>query len=691
MGNKFQEAFELHKNGSLHEAKKIYEGILEKTPDDFNCLHHLGLIAKSNKEYLAAFNLISQAININPNSAAAHFNLANTLKELNKINDAIASYDKAINIKPDSEIYFLRGLAFYEIEKLGEAVLSYDESINLKPSALAYCNRGLALVNLNRIEEGIASYDKAIQIDSNFIQVRHNRGLALKILGKTKESTEAFKAIIKIEPNHHESLYEVALIYTVLKEFNLALTYCEQILKIDPKNNQAILLGIKIRKRTCDWSCDKQDTSYALKKINDNEESVGPFSSLAFFDDPATQKKISRSYASKYISPNNLFKKILPYKNHKKIRIAYFSPDFWSHPVSNLMVECIEKHDRSKFEIYGFSLVDRPNDPVNIRLKKAFTKYINVENKLTKDIVKLAREMEIDITIDLAVYTGKTRPEIFAMRTAPIQINYLGFPGTSGADYFDYIIADSTLIPKNYQKDYTEKIIYLPSFQANNSQQSFPETLLTRKDFGLPETDFIFCCFNNSHKYSSSIFDSWIKILSKVDNSVLLLYADNESVKTNLRKEITLRGIQPSRLIFGDRLEMSEYLARYKVIDLFLDTLPFNAGTTGSDALRSGLPIITCKGRSFAGRMCASLLNAVSLPELITCSSEQYESLAIELATNPSQLKNIRDKLDKNLPKALLYNATLFTKNIESAYLTIYEKMQNKSNIEHIIVDIINK
>ena len=686
MGNKFQEAFELHRNGSLHEAKKIYEEILEETPDDFNCLHHLGLIAKSNKEYLTAFDLISQAIKINPNSAAAHFNLANTLKELNKINDAIASYDKAINIKPDSEIYYLRGLAFYGLEKLEEAVLSYDESINLKPSALTYCNRGLALVNLNRIEEGIANYDKAITIDSNLILARQNRGLALKILGKIKESTEAFKAIIKIDPNHHESLYEIALTYTNLKEFNLALTYCEQILKIDPKNNQAILLGIKIRKRTCDWSSDKQDTSYALKKINDNEESVGPFSSLAFFDDPAIQKKISRSYSSKYISPNNLFKKISPYKNHKKIRIAYFSPDFWSHPVSNLMVECIEKHDRTKFEIYGFSLVDRPNDPINIRLKKAFTKYINIENKLTKDIVKLAREMEIDITIDLAVYTGQTRPEIFAMRTAPIQINYLGFPGTSGADYFDYIIADSILIPKDYQKDYSEKIIYLPSFQANTSQQPLPETLLTRKDFGLPETHFIFCCFNNSNKYSSSIFNSWMKILSKVDNSVLLLYADNELVKANLRKEITLRGIQPSRLIFGDRLEMPEYLARFKVIDLFLDTLPFNAGTTGSDALRSGLPIITCKGRSFAGRMCASLLNAVNLPELVTCNLEGYESLAIELSTNPNYLKDIKDKLDKNLPKALLYNTTLFTKNIESAYLTIYERMQNKLNVEHIIV-----
>ena len=687
MENKFQEAFKLHQNGSLQDAKKIYEEILEETPNDFNCLHHLGLIAKNNKEYQSAFELLSQAININPNNAAVHFNLANTLKELNKINDAIASYDKAIDIKPDYEIYSLRGLALYQLEKYDEAISSYDESIKLKPDPIAYCNRGLAFIELRKIKEGIADYDKAIQMNSNFIQVKHNRALALKILGKTQDCIEAFKAIIKIEPNHYESLYEIATLYNALNEFNLALTFCEQVLKIKPNHNPTILLGIKIRKKTCDWTCDDQDTSYALKKINESEESVGPFSSLAFFSDPAIQKKLIERHTSKKYPPNNFFNKVLPYKNHKKIRIAYFSPDFYNHPVSNLMVECFEKHDQSKFEIYGFSLVDRPDDSVNKRLKKAFTKYINIENKLPKDIVKLAREMEIDITIDLAVYTGQTRPEIFAMRTAPIQINYLGFPGTSGADYFDYIIADPVLIPQDDQQYYSEKIVYLPNFQANDSNLSAPSTLLDRQDLGLPETSFIFCCFNNSNKYSSSIFDSWMKILSKVDNSVLLLYADNESVKTNLRKEITLRGIKPSRLIFGDRLKMPEYLARFKVIDLFLDTLPFNAGTTGSDALRSGLPILTCKGKTFAGRMCASLLHAVNLPELVTCSLAQYESLAIELATNPNRLKIIKDKLDKNLSSALLYNSTLFTKNIESAYSMIYERMQNKSNVEHIIVE----
>ena len=685
MKTKFQEAFKLHKNGSLQEAKKIYEEILEEAPNDFNCLHHLGIIAKNNKEYLSAFDLISKAITINPNNTAAHFNLGNVLKELNKINDAIASYNKAISIKPDYELYLMKGIALYEIKKLNEALVSYDESIKLNPNSfLAYSNRGVALVDLQNIKGGIADYDKAIQINSNFIIARFNRGLALQLIGRTNESIEAFKAIIKIEPNHIKSMFEIAVLYRAKKDFNLALTYCTQILTIDPKHSQTILLSIKIRKGTCDWSCYEKDMSYALKKINVNEESVGPLSSLSYFNDPLIQKKISGTYASKFKPPKNFSNKILPYKNHKKIRIAYFSPNFWTHPVSNLMAECIEKHDQSKFEIYGFSLIDLPDDPMNMRLKKAFTKYINVENKLSKDIVRLAREMEIDITIDLAVYTGQNRPEIFAMRTAPIQINYLGFPGTSGADCFDYIIADQVLIPKDDQQYYSEKIIYLASFQANASTRPAPSTLFTRQDLGLPKTGFIFCCFNNANKYNPSIFDSWVNILSKVNDSILLLFADNESVKANLTKEITTRGMQPNRLFFGDRLAFPEYLARYKVVDLFLDTVPFNAGTTCSDALQSGLPVITCKGKIFAGRMGSSLLNALNMPELIATNLEQYEALAIELANNPERLKAIKDKLDKNLSTALLYDINLFTSNIENGYQKIYDRCQDNLAPAHL-------
>ncbi len=273
------------------------------------------------------------------------------------------------------------------------------------------------------------------------------------------------------------------------------------------------------------------------------------------------------------------------------------------------------------------------------------------------------------------------------MSAAPIQISWIGYPGTMGADYYDYLVADQTIIPEKNQKYYSEKIIYLPNYQVNDSKQSPSATVFTRQDLGLPETGFVFCCFNTTYKITPATFDGWGRILEQVDGSVLLIYADNETARMNLTKEIVLRGIEPSRLIFGERLSKPEYLARYRVADLFLDTLPFNAGTTASDALRMGLPVLTCMGSSFVSREAASVINAINLPELITTTQEQYESLAIELATDPEKLKIIKDKLADNLSEAPLYNTPLFTQRLESAYLTMYDRYQNGLDADHIYVE----
>jgi predicted O-linked N-acetylglucosamine transferase (SPINDLY family) len=304
-----------------------------------------------------------------------------------------------------------------------------------------------------------------------------------------------------------------------------------------------------------------------------------------------------------------------------------------------------------------------------------------------KDVAMLARSIELDIAVDLGGYTQDSRTEIFAMSVAPIQLSYIGYLGTMGANYYDYLVADQTIIPEKNQKYYSEKVVYLPSYQVNDSKQSPPATIFTRQDIGLPEEGFVFCCFNNTYKITPTSFDSWGRILEKVQGSVLLIYADNESAQINLTKEVALRGIDPSRLIFGKRLPTPEYLARYRVADLFLDTHPYNAGTTSSDALRMGLPVLTCIGNSFASRMGASILHAINLPELITTTQEEYESLAIELAINPEKLKIIKDKLVNNLPTAPLYDTPLFTQHLESAYLTMYDRYQQGLDPEHIYVE----
>ena len=411
---------------------------------------------------------------------------------------------------------------------------------------------------------------------------------------------------------------------------------------------------------------------------------IEPFTLLALIDCPELHKKTTEIYVKEKYAANNILSNITPYTRHPKIRIGYFSADFRNHPVAALTAELYETHDRSQFEVYAFSYGPDSKDEMRKRLELGFDYFFDVQHLPDKEITLLAREHEIDIAVDLGGYTNFCRTEIFAMRSAPIQLSYIGYLGTLNASFFDYLIADTTIIPDDYQKYYSEKIIYLPSYQVNDSKRKAPNELFTKQSLGIPETGFVFCCFNANYKITPQIFNSWIKILKQVNNSVLFLQADNEWAEINLKREFILEGLTPDRLIFGKRLPMSEYLARYQVADLFLDTLPYNAGTTASDALRMGLPILTHMGKSFASRMAASLLNAIGLPELITTNQADYESLAIELATNPEKLLRIRKKLLHNLPISRLYNTQLFTHHLESAYLTIYERDQNKLAPIHI-------
>jgi predicted O-linked N-acetylglucosamine transferase (SPINDLY family) len=342
-------------------------------------------------------------------------------------------------------------------------------------------------------------------------------------------------------------------------------------------------------------------------------------------------------------------------------------------------------HDRSKFEIHAFSY-SNTKDEVTARIVAGVDIFHDVSKMFDNDVVLLSRKLEIDIAVDLGGYTQNGRTEIFAMRAAPVQMSYIGYLGTMAANYFDYLIADPIIIPEENKKYYSEKIIYLPSYQVNDSKKVLPTNAVTRQEFGLPEKGFVFCCFNNAYKINPNTLDSWVRIFKRVDGSVLFVYVENESAENNLRKEVILRGLEANRLILGKRLDVQEYLARYRAADLFLDTLPYNAGTTASDALRMGLPVLTCMGKSFASRMAASLLTNLNLPELVTASREDYENLAVELATNSEKLRIIKDKLLANLTTAPLYNTKLFTKNIESAYNSVFERYKNGLNPDHIYV-----
>ena len=436
----------------------------------------------------------------------------------------------------------------------------------------------------------------------------------------------------------------------------------------------------------CIWGELSSQIEDLVRRVDNNEKTIDPFNQLGLIDNPQLQRKTTEIRMNSAHPKSHILSKINPYLNHSKIRIGYFSADFKIHPVSTLTAELYEVHDRDHFEVHAFSFGPDTNDEMNLRIKAGVDHFHNVEAMSHKDIALLARSLEIDIAVDLTGLTAKSRTDIFAMSAAPIQLSYIGFLGTMAADYYDYLIADPVMIPKESQKYYAEKIVYLPSFQVNDSKDLPPEIMLNREDVGLPEAGFVFCCFNNTYKFTPTVFDSWARILNQVKNSVLITFANNELSKANLTQELIDRGVAADRLIFGGHLKRPEYLARYRVADLFLDTHPYNAGTTASDALKMGLPMLTMIGQSYQARMGASILTSINLPELITNTPEEYEALAIELATNPDKLNAIKDKLKSNLSTAPLFDTKRFTKNIESAYTQMYERSQKGLEPEHIYV-----
>ena len=706
----------------LDEAVKNYNLAINLRPDFVEAINNLGIAFYKLNQLEDAMNCYEKVLKLNPSFADAHNNIGIVLIDLGQLNEAIKSYQSAIMLNPDfADAYNNLGIAYLDLDQLDEAVKNYNLAINLRPDFVeAINNLGIAHYKLGQLDEALKFYERALTFNPDFSDAHNNIGVVLLDLGQADESVKSCKLALKLNPEHLEANNNLGNAFKKLLQKHDAIKFYERAIAIKPDyvnayaNLASVMIDLKrldealeiyesaiIKNANLDfilgqllhtkmylsiWNNLPNELNEVRKRINNNEKVLSPFALLALIDDPQLQRKNAEICANDLPLISNHLPLINHYPKHERIRIGYFSADFRDHPVSSLIVELFELHDRNQFEIYAFSYGLDTKDEMNLRIKAGVDHFYDTFKMSYVDIVKLSRSFEIDIAVDLGGFTADSRTEIFAMSAAPIQISYIGYLGTMGASYYDYLVADQITIPKKNQKYYSEKIAYLPSYQVNNSKQEIPDTLFSRKDLNLPETGFIFCCFNNSYKITPATFDSWARILKKVVGSVLLVYAGNDSAKINLRKEIVTRGIDSNRLIFGKRLAKSEYLARYKVADLFLDTLPFNAATTASDALRMGLPVLTCLGNSFASRMGASLLSSVNLPELITTTQEEYESFAIELALDTEKFKIIKDKLVSNLPSAPLYNTSLFTKHLESSYSAMYENHHQGLDPDHIYI-----
>ncbi len=648
-------ALALHQQGKLDEAEALYHEILCSEPRHFDALQLLASVAAQKKNSLEALELFDQVLTINPGHPFILNNRGNALKELKRYEEALASYDKAIVLYPDyADAYNNRGNALKELRRYEDALLCYDRALALKPdNAAVHNNRADVLLEMKRYEEALVSYDKAIELQSDDADAYNNRGNALQELRRNEDALLSYERALELKPDYK------------------------------------FLSGMCLhsRMKMCDWSAFDDQVHQLAEKIERHEQVSLPFPLLALTDSLSLQKKSALIYVQERFPESHALPEIPKLNRHDKIRIGYYSADFCNHPVSFLTAELFELHNRERFELVAFSFGPEKKDEMRERVKVAFDRFIDVRNLSDMEVAELSRSLEIDIAIDLGGFTTDSRTGIFALRAAPIQVSYIGYLGTMGAAYIDYLIADATIVPEESRKHYSEKIVYLPSYQVNDTKRRIADRVFTREECGLPQKGFVFCCFNNNYKITPGTFDGWMRILLQVEGSVLFLYADNDSAAVNLKKEAESRGVEGERLIFGKRLSRPEYLARYRVADLFLDTLPYNAGTTASDALWAGLPVLTCMGESFASRVAASLLNAIRLPELITSTQEEYEALAIELATNPEKLGQICSKLEQNRFTTPLFDTQLFTHHIEEAYREMYERYQADLPPDHLVVE----
>ncbi|BDT75973.1 tetratricopeptide repeat protein [Polynucleobacter sp. KF022] len=710
-------------NGSVKESITHHKKAVALSPGNPEAWMNFGKAASILKDFEHSVSHFEKAINLNSSYAEAWFNKGNALRELKFNDESMAAYDEAIKIKPDYvEAILNKGGVLQELKQYESAIDLYDQTIKLKPDSVeAWSNKGGCLHELKQYEEAVIALDKAISLNGNYALAWSNKALSLLQLKKFPEAISHYEQAIRIRPDFLEAIINKGNLFYDLKRFHEAIEQYLAAINLNPKYAEAMfclantLVELRLYKDAilnyekglalkpdADWyageimqaklriaSWDGFDgNEEAIKNFAESQKLI-PFNLLVLTDSGKLNKKCSEVYIEEKYRQNSRLGNIAKLNRKDKIRIGYLSADFSTHPVAFLSAQLFEMHDRDCFEVYAFSSRKvSEQDAMRTRLIRAFDHFIDIDDLSDLEVAKQIRGLEIEIVIDLSGLTKDSRTGVLACRAAPIQVNYLGYPGTMGAPYVDYIIADSALIPENLQGNYTEKIVYLPNtYQVNDSTRPISTREFSRKELGLPEFGFVFCCFNNNFKILPNIFDGWMRILNSVPGSVLWLYEDNEFASENLTKEAIKRGVDADRIVFAKRMSLADHLARHQYADLFLDTFPYNAHTTASDALWAGLPLITVMGESFASRVAASLLKAIGLPEMIAESREAYECLAIDLAKNPEKLSAIKSKLADNRLKLPLFDTKRFAKNIESAYVQMVERYQADAPVENLYIE----
>ena len=695
--------------GRHAEAIESYKRAIDLNPGYAIAHNNLGIAHYEEGHWEQALACYRRALELDPVFAEARNNCGNTLLKLKRPEEALGYYEQALALKP---ALFNRGKALQELKRFEAAVDSYEKGLQVEPNnAEALSNCASALLTLQRPEEALRYCQRALALKPDFPEAYNNLGGALRRLGKYDEAVEACEIALQLKPEYPTALSNLASIMLAFNRFADAIEYCDRaiavqpewadahdqrgaalqaarrpaesvlafarLLELDPerKFSRGTLIGARLA--GCDWTEWIADRELLIAGVRDGKEIAAPFSFLGVCDSAELHLKCARIFADDQI-PRELR---LPWSGaryeHDRLRIAYVSADFHQHATAMLMAGMFEAHDRTKFETVAISLGRGDSSAMRRRLEGAFDRFVDIRRMSDAEAVELMRSMEIDIAVDLKGFTGEARAGLFARRPAPIQVNYLGYPGSMGFAELDYLLADRIVLPPELQKHCSEAVVYLPdSYQVNDDKRVIDGHTPARSEVGLPDEAFVFCCFNNNYKITPVVFDVWVRILRAVPRSVLWLLEDNADAARNLRREAQSRGMSPERLIFAPRMPIEAHLARHRLADLFLDTLPYNAHTTSSDALWAGLPVLTCLGAAFPGRVAASLLHAVGLPELVTHSLDEYAALAVELAGNPERLRQFRERLAHNRTRFPLFDTARFCRHVEAAYTHMWERHQ---------------
>ena len=701
----------LYDLGQLGEAVTEYDRVLKLQADDAEALRNRGNALLGLRDFDAAIESFDRAIRLNPSDLTALTNRGSALLNLKRFDAALAGFEAALAIDPDhAQASHNRGCVLRELARYPAALEAFDRALQLGIGGTdTFVARGDVLRELGRPEDSLLSYERALQLRADHIDAHRGRGDALLDMGRPAAALAAHDEAVALGPDRSETHNSRGNSLRALMRFPEAVASYDKSLSLDSNSvaahynratahlqwdrhpeeaeagyERALQLNptlpflpgalFHLRRNQADWRSTTPGAGRdeLCRAVLNGASAAAPFHFLSVSDSAHAQLQCATTYAAvRCGSSGTEWSRVR--HGRSRLRIAYISPDLREHAVSYLMAGVFDKHDTGRFETIAISLSPTESSPMGRRLERSFQHFMDVSGRSDAELIERLRSMDIDIAVDLGGFTDGTRPQLFARRIAPIQVSYLGYPGTMGAPFIDYILADEYVIPPHARSHYGEQVVYLPDcFQANDDTREIDHRLSLRADAGLPDQAFVFCSFNNIHKITPEVFDIWMRLLAQLPRSVLWLLDAGANACRNLRLQAQHRGVSPERLVFASRLPYPQHLGRLKLADLFLDTLPFNAGTTASDALWAGLPLLTCSGDAFAARMGGSLLRAIGLPELITSDLEQYEARAHHLATNESELRTLRQRLEQNRLESPLFDTDRFRINLESAFSRIW-------------------